>query len=180
MKVFVSLILGSIYFSEALLLPFNSSILRLPSQDAVPAIGETGTNKSLKDNPWPSPPFQREIKNGLSIRITAYGDLLTNRYTHNVLEALLPIQRVVRDAGELDDVLEETTTIGKFEGLVYTEVGFYSLHPPAGIKRSQAVDVLFKVWQLVIEYSPAREITFSTILVEGRELALFRLSFRRV
>lgn len=77
-------------------------------------------------------------------------------------------------------MLEETTTVGKVAGAVYAEVGFYALHAPAGIERVQAAEVLQKVWELVFEYSPAREITSSTVVAEGRELVLFRLSFRQI
>ena len=113
------------------------------------------------------------------IDITAYGDLLGKKYSPNVLQALLSIQKVIRDAGKLNDILEEITTVGQFIGSVYTEIGFYSLHPPAGITRSEAGEVLHMIWQLVIEFHPAREITSSTILVDGSEVALFRLSFRQ-
>lgn len=179
MKLFVFLLFVSIDLSKALLLPLNSSILQLPSQDIIIATGDITTNKSLKNNPWPPPPFQRHIKDGLIIRITAYGDLLTNKYTPMVLDALASIQLIIFNAGEPRDVLEEITTIGVFSGNVYTEVGIYSLHPPAGIYRVQALNVIHAIWQLVIEYSPAREITSSTIIAEGQELVLFRLSFRR-
>ncbi|CAF9906047.1 MAG: hypothetical protein ALECFALPRED_001951 [Alectoria fallacina] len=180
MKLFVFLIYVSSHLASALLLPLNSSVLRLPSQDNSLATEEFNTSThNLEDNPWPPLPFERSIKNGLSITITAYGDMLSKKYTPNVLQALFPIQLIIQNAGEPSDVLEETTTIGEMKGKVYTEVGFYSLHPPGGIKRSQAADVLHKVWQLVIEYFPAKEITSSTITAEGEELALFRLSFRR-
>lgn len=178
MHLSIPLITVWIYLSEAALLPLNSSILQLPSHDAILATAEPGTNKSLIGNPWPFLPFQRRIKDGLSIRITGYGDLLTKKQTNNVLEALLRIQGIIENDGEDDDVLEETTTVGVFRGSVYAEVGFYSLHPPAGIQRLQASEVLHKVWQLVIEYSPAREIPSSIIFVEGQDVALFRLSFR--
>ena len=180
MKLF-ALICVSIHLGSALLLPPNSSVLRLPSQDSSLATEEFNTTThNLGDNPWPPLPFERSIKNGLSINITAYGDMLTKKYTPNVLQALLPIQLIIQNAGKPSDVLEETTTVGELRGNVYTEVGFYSLHPPGGIRRSQAADVLHKVWQLVIEYFPAKEITSSTIIAEGKELALFRLSFRRI
>lgn len=180
MKLFVFIILVSIHLAESSLEQLNSSVLRLPSQDTSPATEVLNTTQKLKDNPWPALPFQRYIKNGLSINVTAYGDLLANKYTPNVLQALLRIERIIQNAGEPGDVLEETTTVGKFRGDVYTEIGFYSLHPPAGIMRSQAADVLRTIWQLVIEYYPAREIPSSTITAEGVELALFRLSFRGV
>ena len=161
MKVFVFLSLLWIHLSNALLLPLNSTILLVPF------------------NTWPPLPYQRAMKDGLIIRITAYGELLGKKYTPNVLQALQIIQRVITDAGEWNDVLEEITTVGQLIGNVYTEIGLYSLHPPSGITRSEACVVLHLVWQLVIEYYPAREITSSTILLDGAELALFRLSFRR-
>ena len=179
MKLFVFLLFVSIDLSKALLLPLNSSILQLPSQDIIIATGDINTNKSLKDTPWPSPPFQRHIMDGLIIRITAYGDLLSSYYNQLILRALPSIQRIIFDAGEPSDVLEETTTVGVFSGDFYTEIGIYSLHPPAGINRVQAANVIHAIWQLVTEYSPPREITSSTIIAEGKQLALFRLSFRR-
>ena len=118
------------------------------------------------------------MKDGLIIRITTYGDLLYKKYTPNVLQALQVIQRVITDAGDLDDVLEEITTVGLSIGNIYTEIGLYSLYPPSGATRSDACVVIHLIWQLVIEFHPAREITSSTILLDGRELALFRLSFR--
>ncbi len=178
MKLFVFLISAFVHLSEAPLPLINSSILQLPSQDTILATEEIDYHKPLKDNPWPAVPYQRQIKDGLLIRITAYGDLLSNRKTPMVLGALTSIQRIISNAGEPSDVLEEITTVGAFDGNVYTEVGFYSLHPPAGIDRKQAVEVIHMVWRLVIEHSPAREITSSTILAEVGELALFRMSLR--
>lgn len=183
MQSFVFLVLVSIHLSKALLLPLNSSTLQLPSQDTIAPIGDLDTHTSLTaNNNWPSPPYQRYIKNGLTINIAAYGDPLAKRYTPYVLQAILSIQRLIRNAGELNDVLEEITTVGEVRGVIdteiYTEIGFYALHPPAGIKRSQAGDVLHTVWQLVIEFHPARDITISTIIEEGHDLVLFRLSFR--
>lgn len=180
MQLFVFTVFLSIQFAKASLLRFNSSVLRLPSQDTSLATEELNSTRILKDNPWPPLPYERSIKNGLTINITAYGDFMSKKHTPNILRALLPIQRVILNAGEPGDVLEETTTVGEIRGDVYTEVGFYSLHPPAGITRSQAADVLHKIWQLVIEYFPAREITSSTISAEGKELALFRMSLRQI
>ena len=111
-------------------------------------------------------------------RYSAYGDSLPSQYSTNLLQALLEIQDVLQIAGKPGDVLEEITTVGSFKGNVYAEVGFYCLHPPAGIKRSRAADVIHKIWQLVIEYYPAKEVTESTIAFKGSDLALFRLSFR--
>ena len=160
MKLSVFLILLSIQLSNALLLPLNSTTLQIPY------------------NTWPALPYQRAIREGLMIRITAYGAVLARKYTPNVLQALQDIQRVITDDGEWDDVLEEITVVGRLVGNIYTEIGFYSLHPPLGITRIQACVVLHLIWQLVIEYHPAREITSSTILA-GSELALFRLSLRQ-
>ena len=108
----------------------------------------------------------------------AYGDTLPKRYSPSILPALSAIQHIIEVAGEPSDVLEEITTVGEIKGQVYTEVGFYSLHPPAGIRRSQAAYVIHKVWQLVRDYLPPDEITQSTIIFEGSDLALFRFSFR--
>ena len=68
--------------------------------------------------------------------------------------------------------------MGLTRGDVYTEIGFYALRPSKGIKRYQAEDVLYKIWELLIEFYPPREITKSEILVLGGEVALFRMSFR--
>ena len=178
MKLFVFLIFAFVHLSEAPLSLINSSILQLPSQDTILATEEIDTHGPLKDDPWPTLPYQRHIKDGLIIRIMAYGDLLSNQKTPMVLEALTPIQRIISNAGEPSDILEETTKVGVFSGDVYTEVGFYSLHPPAGIDRKQAKAVIHMVRKLVMQFSPAREITSSTILAEVGELALFRMSFR--
>ena len=178
MGLFVFCMFVSIHLSEALFLPFNSSTLQLPSQDTVLETANLNTAPAQGNHPWPPPPYQRYIGNGLAINIMAYGDSLPKKYSSSILSALLAIQRIIQVAGEPGDVLEEITTVGEIKGGVYTEVGFYSLYPPAGIRRSQAADVIHKVWLLVIEYLPPDEITQSTILFEGSDLALFRFSFR--
>ena len=180
MQLVFSLIFVSISVCKALLLPFNSSVLRLPSQDSILATGETNAGITPIHTPWPSLPYLRYIKNGLVINITAYGDSLSKLRTPNVLQALPLIQRVILDAGEPNDTLEDITTVGDTRGHVYTEIGFYALHPPGGITRSQAGDVLHKVWQLLIEFFPAKEITLSSIIFGGEDIALFRLSFSQI
>lgn len=161
MKLFVFLIPLSIHLSNALLLPLNSTTLQIPYIT------------------WPALPYQRAITDELIIRITAYGAFLARKYTPNVLHALQDIQQVIKDAGEWDDVLEEITTVGKIIGNIYTEIGLYSLHPPSGLTRSEACVVLQSIWQLVIEFHPAKEIESSMILENGNELTLFRLNFRQ-
>ena len=174
------LLLVSIHFSSPLRLPFNSSVLQLPSQDTILPTGEIDTSTSLRNNPWPQVPYLRYIKNGLTINITAYGDTLSGPDSPAVLHSVLSIQRLLHNAGQLSDKLEAITTVGATKSNVYTEIGFYSLHPSAGIKRSQALDVLHKIRQLLIEYIPAKEITIASIIFEGSGLALFRLSFREL
>ena len=177
MKLSFLLLLVSIHFSSPLRLPSNSSVLQLPSQDTILQTGEINTSASLRDNPWPDLPYLLYIKKGLTINITAYGDTLSGFNSPAVLHSVLSIQRIIQNAGQLSDILEAITNVGETKGNVYTEIGFYSLHP-AGIKRSQALDVLQKIWQLLIEYVPAKEITIASIIFEGDDLALFRLSFR--
>ena len=178
MKSFFFLIPTWIHLSKALLLPFNTSILRLPSQNTIQATGEVDTNKSLTTSLWPPLPYERYIKNGLSINITAYGDPLSKDESNKALSAVLSIQRTLQKAGKPNDVLDEITVLGVYSGNVYTEIGFYSLRPPAGMQRRQAHDALQFMWQLMVEFFPAREIALSKISSERRELALFRLSLR--
>lgn len=165
MKFFVFLISSLIHLSKTLLLPLNSTVLQLSSQDT-----------TIAADSWPVLPYQRAINNELIIRITKYGDILGRRFEPNVLQGLLLIRQIIDDAGDWTDVLEEITTVGQFIGGIYTEVGFYSLCPPSGITRSQADQVLEMIGQLLIEYYPPREMPSSTILAGGSELALFRLS----
>lgn len=179
MKPFFSLIVAWIHISQALLLPFNISILRLPSQDTVLPTGEVDTNKSLTTNLWPPLPYERYMKDGLSINITAYGDLLFMADTGRVLNAFLSIQRTLRNGGEPTDVLDEITVLGLYSGDLYIEIGFYSLRPPAGIRRWQAYETLHSMWLLVQEFSQAREIVSSMISSQREEVALFRLGFRK-
>ena len=178
MQSFFSLILTWIHLSKALLLPFNTSILRLPSQDTIPATVEINTNASLTNKHWPPVPYERYIKDGLSINITAYGDLISKEDSSKVLLATNTLQQTLQKAGKPNDFLDEITVLGVHDGGVYVEVGFYALTPRAGMQRWQATYVLQFMWQLVLEFFPAREIVASKISLMRRELALFRLSFR--
>lgn len=182
------LILAPIYFSKSLLLPLNSSsVLQLPSSsqdDTTPlaTVEENSnmTHNTVSYNPWPFVPWQCQVKTGLVITITGYGDSLSQKHIENICQALLQIQRVITDDGKPTDILEENTAVGETRGRVYAEVGFYSLRPPGGIRRSDAAEVIRKIWQLLVEFVPAREIAMSTVIARGKGLALFRLSFRLV
>lgn len=176
MGSFVFLIFSLIHLSRALVLPLNSTILQLSPQDTPIATGELKTNKSLTYDNWPVLPYQRAINDELIIRITEYGNTLVRRYEPNVLKALFLIRQVIDDAGAWTEVLEEITIVGRWVGGTYTEVGFYSLHPPAGITRSQAGQVLELIAQLLMEFDPPKEIPSSMILTNGNALALFRFS----
>ena len=178
MQSFFSLVLTWIHLSKALLLPFNTSILRLPSQDTIPATGEIDTNTSLTNKHWPPVPYERSIKDDLSINITAYGDLISKEDSSKVLLASHSIRQSLQRGGKPNDFLDEITVLGVHGGGVYVEVGFYALSPPAGIQRWQATYVLQFMWQLVLEFFPAREIVASEISLLRRELAVFRFSFR--
>ena len=170
MNLFFLLIFVSVPLSRAFLLPFNSSILQLPSQDTIITNGNAV--------PWPPLPLDRYIRNGISLNITAYGDTLHNRDHPSVLQALLALQRTILDVGKPGEKLNEITTAEDVKGNVYVNIGFYSLHPPMGIKIAQAGDVLHMAWQLLMAYYPPREITESTVLLRDKGLALFRMSFR--
>ena len=172
MNLFLLLIFVSVPFSRALFLPYNSSILQLPSQDTVITDGKVNAV------PWPTPPFDRYVRNGVSLNITAYGDTLLPSHYYYVLQALLALQRTILESGKLDEKLLDITTAAATRGNVYVNVGFYNLHPPAGIKVGQAGDVIYKAWQLTIEFFPPKEITESTVLLRNNRLALFRMSFR--
>lgn len=171
------LLLPSLHPSTASLLPPNSTHLHLPSQNTI--LLTSNPAPLLRHSPWPPVPYSRPIKNDLHITITAYGDTFPDSHTPDVLRALPPIQRTILDAGEPDDILDEITTVGTDRDGVYVDVGFYALHPPAGITRAQAADVVHKVWQLCIEFFPVREITASEVALRGVDVALFRLSFRQ-
>lgn len=178
MRFFFFLIPVSIHLSKALLLQLNSSVLRLPSRNTTLTTGGIRTSIPFQKSPWPFLPFEWYIKDGLSLRVTAFGDALSDTYTSNILLALLTLERAVLFAGGPDDVLEEIVTVTEIRGHVYTNIGFYSLHPPIGITLLQAGDVLHTAWQLLMEFEPPREIPMSTVLYKGYEVALFRLSFR--
>ena len=130
--------------------------------------------------PWPTPPLDRYVRDGISLNITAYGDTLLPSHYHYVLQALVALQRTVLESGRNDEKLKDITSAAATRGNVYVDVGFYALNPPAGIKVGQAGDVLYKAWQLTIEYFPPKEITESTVLLRNKGLALFRMSFRVV
>ncbi|KAM0795734.1 hypothetical protein BDR22DRAFT_893971 [Usnea florida] len=180
MQSLFPLILTWIHLSKALLLPLNTSILRLPSQDTILAPEPVDTNTSLTDKPWPPVPYERYIKDGLSINITAYGDRISKEDSSKVLLALNAVRETLQRGGKPDDVLDEITVLGVHgEGGVYVEIGFYALSPPpAGMQRWQAACVLRFMWRLVLDFFPAREIVASKILLLRRDVALFRLSFR--
>lgn len=171
MNLFFLLVFVSVPLSRALFLPYNSSILQLPSSQ------DTGFANS-NAVPWPPPPVERYIRNGISLNVTAYGDTLAISYHPNILQALLALQRRILDVGKTGEKLPAITTAADVRGGVYVNVGFYALHPPVGIKVGQAGDVLQKVWELMMEYYPPKEITESTVLLRDKGFALFRLSFR--
>ena len=170
MNLFLLLIFVSVPFSRALFLPFNSSILQLPSQDT------TITNGNAV--PWPALPLERYIRNGISLNITAYGDTLAISHHPSVLQAVLALERTILDVGKPGEKLHAITTAADVKGNVYVDVGFYALHPPVAIRIAQAGDVLHRVWELLMEYYPPKEIPESTVLLRDKELALFRMSFR--
>ena len=170
MNLFFSLILVSVPLSRALFLPSNSSILQLPSQDTIDTNGNAV--------PWPSPPLDRYIRNGISLNVTAYGDTLANTYHTMILQAILTLQQSILASGKPGERLHAITTASDTKGNVFVDVGFYSLHPPVMISVAQASDVLRKVWELHMEYYPPKEITESTILLRDKGLALFRMSLR--
>lgn len=128
--------------------------------------------------PWPSLPVDRYIRNGISLNITAYGDTLSASHHPSVLQALLALEHTILAVGKPGEKLHEITTAADVKGDVYVEIGFYSLHPPMGIRIGQAGDVLHKVWELLMEYYPPREIPEATVLLKDKELALFRMSLR--
>ena len=166
--------------SEALFLPSNSSILQLPSQDTIIETGEPNARKPLQTRLWPPVPFDSYIKNGISVNITTYGDTLSDKQAPNVLRAILALQGSIQGIGKPSDTLKPITTAADTKGNLYIDIGFYSLHPPAGIKVAQASDVLHKMWQLVMEYYPPKEIPLATILLRDEGIALFRMSFREL
>ena len=170
MNLLFLLIFVSVPFSRALSLPYNSSsILQLPSQNTISNVAAV---------PWPSLPVDRYIRNGISLNITSYGDTLSASNHPSVLQALLALEHTILDVGKPNEKLNEITTAADVKGDVYVEVGFYSLHPPVGIKIGQAGDVLHKVWELLMEYYPPKEIPEATVLLKDKGLALFRLSLR--
>ena len=158
-------------------LPINSSDVQLSPQHEPLTVAEIDSIVPVRNYPWPPLPYLCHVKNGISINLTSYGDMLSRTLTANVLQSLIPIRHLISDAGSPDDVLEAITKVGVSKGDVYTEIGFYSLHPPDGIKRSQAIDVLNKVWHLIVDFYAAKEITSASIILHGGDLALFRLSF---
>ena len=87
-------------------------------------------------------------------------------------------ERTILNVGKPGEKLHAITTAADVKGNVYVDVGFYALHPPVGIRIAQAGDVLHRVWELLMEYYPPKEITESTVLLRDKDLALFRMSFR--
>ena len=174
---FVLFILILIRLSVSSLVPINSSHLQLPSQDTTMTPTKVNISKNFVYKPWPDVPFLCYVTNSIMINFTAYGDPLSKALTPRVLQALVPIRHLIQEAGGPDDILEAITNVGAVKGNMYTEIGFYSLHPPGGLKRSQAIDVLNKVWALTVDFFPAKEITSASVILDGGELALFRLSF---
>ena len=170
-------ILILIHLSVSSLLRINSSHLQLPSQDTTITPGGVDIGGHFVYKPWPRLPYLCYVKNGILINFTSYGDTLSKSQTPRVLQALVPIRHQIQEAGGPDDMIEAITIVGAVKGNVYTEIGFYSLHALGGIKRSQAIDVLNRVWALTVDFFPAKEITSSSIILDGGELALFRLSF---
>lgn len=114
------------------------------------------------------------------LEVTAFGDAFSATHTTDMLLTILTLERAVMHAGRPDDVLEEIVTVAETRGHIYTNIGFYSLHPPIGITLLQAGDVLQMAYDLLREYEPPREITASTVLYKEYEIALFRLSFREL
>ena len=177
MRLLLFLVPVSIHLSKAFSLPFNSSVLPLPSQDTTHTQGGTHIILPLQSVPWPVPPFQRYIRNGLSLEINAFGDSLSGAHTDDILLGILSVKRAVLHAGNPNDVLDEIVTIADTMGDVYTNIGFYAL-PPLGITVSQAAGVLDMASQLMTAYFPPKELTSAAVVFQKRNIALFRLSFR--
>ena len=180
MILFLLLVLVSVRLSKALSSPSNSSVLQLPTQDTIITIGKPNNGATFRARPWPDVPFERLVHHDIMLNVTAYGDTLSTKKAPYILQALIEIQQHILVTGEPDDTLIPFTSSSNIRGRVFVDIGFYALHPPAGIKVAQAGSVIYSVRQLLMEHYPPKEITMSSVRVLGEEVALFRLSFRGI